>query len=146
MNIELKRVNRTDGYTEGRLFIDSKYFCDTLEPAERPAGQKVAGRTAIPYGIYSVTIDIISPKYSRKEAYVPIEARMPRLLDVPGFEGILIHPGNSADDTAGCILVGQCASPGRLSNSRVMFFELYERLKKARTLNDPITLTIVGGA
>ena len=140
MKLELQRINRTDKFTEGRLFVDSRYFCDTLEPVERPVGVKVPGRTAIPYGNYLVTLDVVSPRYSKKAAFDKIGARMPRILYVPGFEGILIHPGNTVDDTYGCILVGHKAGNGIITDSRNTFFNLSGRMQQA----SEITLTLVG--
>lgn len=98
-------------YTIGKLFVDGEYFCDTLEDPVRdikPDGSgKIAGNTAIPYGEYEVIVNE-SPKFGRK---------LPRLLNVPHFEGILIHRGNTSKDTAGCILVGENKVKGKVINS-----------------------------
>ena len=150
MNIEIARIYKGPHYTVGRLFVDGKYLCDTLENPvrnpETPGGDfvKVPGQTAIPYGWYDVSIDITSPRFAGNPVYASIGARMPRLLNVPHFEGVLIHPGNTVDDTRGCILVGHNTAKGRLSQSRQTFFRLYELMRKARSKQQKITLTIVG--
>ena len=116
MKLLLKREFLGNDYTVGSLFIDGEYFCDTLEDPVRDIDRdgafegkevKIPGRTAIPYGKYGITVNY-SPKFRR---------RLPRLLDVPDFEGILIHRGNTADDTAGCILVGENRIKGMVLNS-----------------------------
>lgn len=150
MNIEIRRIYKGPYYTIGRLFCNGKYFCDTLEnPVRNPvdAGtrfNKVPGRTAIPYGCYDVTIDVVSPRFASNRNYDSIEARMPRLLKVPHFEGVLIHPGNCVEHTQGCILVGCNSSKGWLTHSRQTFFRLYDLMKRARANNENINLTIVG--
>lgn len=152
MELILRRIERTENYTLGRLFINGDYFCDTLEDRDRDSNcngvfdngeTKVPGQTAIPYGRYRITIDVVSPKFSRKSAYDAIGAKMPRLLRVPHFEGVLIHPGNTVADTAGCILVGQSAGRGLLRNSGATFFKLYDKLKIARECGDLIHITIL---
>lgn len=109
MELTLKRTALRDTYTIGRLYIDGQYFCDTLEDKVRnlDTEPKVPAQTAIPSGRYRVIVNR-SPKFHR---------RLPRLLDVPHFDGILIHRGNTAADTAGCILIGENTAKGRLSNS-----------------------------
>lgn len=117
MQLELYRSSYTDEYTEGNLYIrrtpesNLKWFCNTLEPASRvlySVADKVPGRTAIPADLYDVRYDW-SWKFRRK---------LPRLQRVKFFDGILIHAGNSVQDTAGCILVGIKSRDGKLTNSR----------------------------
>jgi len=67
---------------------------------------------------------------------------MPRLLNVPGYEGVLIHAGNSAKDSSGCILVGKNTVVGKVTNSQNTFLELYAILKQANNKNEKITITI----
>ena len=136
MKIEIKRTVRDETCCFGRLLIDGEYFCDTLElPEER----------AIPYGFYALTLNVVSLRFGRYKVYEKIGYRLPRLLNVPGREGILIHPGNSVDDTSGCILVGKRGHCCRLLNSRNTFFALYERLEGAVAAGESLELTIVGG-
>lgn len=149
MELALHRVTRKDTYTIGYLYIDGEYFCDTLEDRDRGlrdsmteeeiAAQKVKGKTAIPTGEYKVTLDVVSPKFSKKKAYQFCGGRVPRLLGVKGFDGILIHIGNTPDDTDGCILVGENESIGVVVNSTSTFKALYRRLEEDR---DNITIRI----
>lgn len=107
--------------TLGKLYINNEFFCSTIEDKYRDLSKekKVYGETCIPFGTYKVIINM-SPKYGRL---------MPRLLDVPHFEGILIHSGNTEQDSAGCILVGK-RSGQKVINSRDTFNRLFNRLEK----------------
>ena len=139
MLLQLKRIFKGATYTIGRLYIDGKYFCDTLEDQVRelpaycpntPKGlncecsEKVYSKTAIPSGEYKVTMEY-SPRFKRV---------LPRLHDVPHFIGILIHPGNTAADSAGCILVGKNKVKGKVLESRATSDALNEILKKEREI------------
>lgn len=134
MKLRLNRKYPKEEYTIGELLIDGKYFCDTLEDRVRDLTKelKIAGRTAIPEGEYEIIINI-SPRFRRK---------LPRLLDVPGFSGVLIHRGNSAEDTAGCILVGENKVRGRLVNSTGYELRLLELLERAQRSGEPIKIEI----
>ena len=147
MIITLKRIYCKGTYTLGALqiqtesnneYLTNRYFCDTLEPhaIDWRREEKIAGKTAIPTGRYRVVMSY-SKTYKR---------RMPYLLNVPHFTGIMIHTGNSPDDTRGCILVGKAVRPqkpeeenptgkatviGRLTDSRITFNKLYELIKEA---------------
>ena len=127
MKLELVRVFVGDGYTIGHLSIDGEYFSDTLEDVPRPI--KIPDQTCIPAGSYKVVIN-----YSNR-----FKRSMPQLLDVPGFEGIRIHPGNDADDTSGCILVGEGSIAGHLTNSKQTYNRLFEKLLNATS---PIQIVI----
>ena len=118
MKLLLKRIYKGPEYTIGRLYIDGKYFCDTLEDTVRPDGMKIYGKTAIPAGTYKVEL---VPSYR-------FQRLMPMLLDVPNFSGILIHNGNTADDTDGCILVGKNKIKGKVIESRDTFAELVNKM------------------
>lgn len=116
MKLLVKRKFLGKNYTIGALYIDGKYFCDTLEDRVvdiDKSGEfdgeekKVAGKSAIPYGEYNLIVKQ-SPKFGRM---------LPRLVDVPHFEGILIHRGNTHQDTAGCILIGENRIKGKVVNS-----------------------------
>lgn len=136
MKLLLQRTERTATCTMGKLFIDSTLFCDTLEPTERRLhniSDKVKGRTAIPTGVYRVEI-----AYSNR-----FGCRMPRLMDVPMFDGILIHPGNTAADTAGCILVGITDKVGHLHSSRMMYNLLRGRIDRALMCGEQVTINVL---
>ncbi len=106
--------------TLGELFLDGEFFCYTLEDVVRPLSQKVDGETAIPTGTYRVVVDW-SPRFQKN---------MLHILDVPGFLGVRIHPGNAAKDTDGCLLVGQTVdlSTGTIGNSRIAYERLFRKL------------------
>jgi hypothetical protein len=111
------------------MYIDGEYLCDTLEDEVRPEGIKIYGKTAIPYGVYQVTMSY-SPKFERS---------MPLILNVPNFEGVRIHSGNSVTDTEGCVLVGRNKVKGGLVESRFFSNALNTLLTECK---DDITLHI----
>lgn len=117
MKLLLKRIFKGNTYTIGKLYIDGEYFCDTLEDKVREV--KIKNETAIPTGTYKVIVNM-SPRFKRL---------LPRLLDVPGFDGILIHRGNTDKDTSGCILVGENKVKGKVINSTPYEKKLVEILK-----------------
>lgn len=151
MKLTLKRIAKKQTYTIGKLFIDGEYFCDTIEDKDRGLTQntplatikkiKVKSETAIPTGTYKVTLNIISPKMSKSKFYLDNAngGRVPRLLSVPGYDGVLIHVGNYATQSAGCILVGINDVVGKVSRSKETFQKLYKILKQSK---DEITITI----
>ena len=152
MELELRRIARRDTYTIGRLYIDGKYFCDTCEDKDRGLRQdlpvsvnqarKVRGQTAIPTGRYRVTLGVKSPKYSKKKQYAACNGYVPRLINVPAFDGILIHIGNTAADSEGCILVGRNKKVGMVLESTNTFWQLYDRLQQADGRGEQIYITV----
>lgn len=130
MKLELVRHYLGENYTIGKLSIDRKYFCDTLEDAVRPI--KIYGKTAIPFGTYKIILNE-SPRFGRV---------LPRLLNVPKFDGVLIHRGNTAEDTAGCILVGENRVKGKVINSTPYEIELVKRMREAVLKNETIEINI----
>lgn len=118
----LLRDQRKEEYTIGRLRIDdpdSPFSVFTLEDTVRAPGVKIPGKTAIPAGIYTVVLDF-SPRFGKN---------LPHILDVPGFDGVRIHPGNTDADTEGCILVGLDWKGGDfIGRSREAFEALCDRL------------------
>lgn len=139
MKIEVKRIALKDKYTIGHMYIDGKFVCDTLEDKVRDLNKngkfdngevKIPNETAIPYGTYNVTMNIQSPKYSNYAKYPYVKkynAFMPRLQNVSSFEGILIHAGNTADHTSGCILVGENKIKGQVVNSQKIWTNLMDK-------------------
>lgn len=129
MKLELQRFEYGTDYTVGRLFVDGVYQCFVLEDVVR-TDEKVYGKTAIPVGEYTVLLNY-SPKYKRI---------MPQVINVPGFEGIRIHSGNTSLDTEGCLLVGDTWTAGNLiTNSRVAYQKLLTKLSDTK---EPITICI----
>lgn len=96
-------------------------ICDTMEPRRRDLSRekKVKGSTAIPSGTYEIKFSP-SAKFNRM---------MPYLVNVPLFEGIMFHPGNTLKDTAGCILVGERRNNG-LARSKHHFEQLMQLLNE----------------
>lgn len=143
MKLTIKRTITRSSYTLGKLYIDGVYFCDTLEDKDRGLTQnmsveqiksiKVPGETAIPKGTYKVTLDVVSPKFSKYPFYMQTcEGKLPRLIDVKGYEGVLIHvaDGPKRDSLLqGCIGIGNLSSEEYLMNGKKVFVELYNKLK-----------------
>lgn len=152
MELLLKRIFKGDEYTIGNLYIDGIKFCDTLEDVDRSLTQdmniedikniKKKDVTAIPTGRYEITLSVQSPKFSKYTQYEFCKGYLPRLIGVPGFDGILIHIGNYAADTSGCILVGLNTKKGMLTNSTDTFKNLYSKLKESSDKNENIYITI----
>jgi hypothetical protein len=140
MKIQVKRLASGRHSTIGRMFIDGKPVCYTLEDVVREqAGLpvekwKIHGETAIPRGIYEVKFTY-SPKYKRD---------MLQVMDVPGFSGIRIHSGNSDQDTEGCILVGMQVdkSGDYLLRSRDAYAELMRIMAVPLKGGEKITIEI----
>jgi hypothetical protein len=128
----LEREWFTDKSTIGRLSIDDEFICFTLEDTCRR--EKVNGKTAIPSGNYEVTVDW-SERFGKY---------MPHVLDVPGFNGIRIHSGNTDIDTLGCILVGMRRGTDVIYDSKkaysIVLLEIQKRMVKGN-----VRLSIVGG-
>lgn len=152
MNILIDRKYKKDSYTIGNLYIDGVWFCNTMEDTDRGLtvsmdlntikSIKIPNNTAIPTGTYAVTLDVVSPKYSKRSFYKKLcNGKVPRLLDVKGFDGILIHCGNTHKDTSGCILVGINKVKGKVVESQDTFTRLYKILKDA-SMKEPLTVTI----
>ncbi len=143
MELILNRVFLGESHTIGKLSIDGKYFCDTIEDTVRDYNKdgdlndlgegKVYGKTAIPYGYYKIIVNK-SPRFKRE---------LPRLLDVPHFEGILIHRGNTAEDSAGCIIVGENKIKGKVINSTPYELKLTKLMKEAINSGQDINIKII---
>ena len=153
LELLLDRKYRKETYTIGNLYVDGEWFCNTLEDKDRGLSQtmtleeinkiKVYGETAIPTGRYEVRMDIVSPKYNGVKWYKDnFGGRMPRLESVKGFSGILIHSGNTALDSNGCILVGLNKAKGKVLDSRATFQKLWKVLEQARKTGKTIYLTV----
>lgn len=152
MKLLLKRIALKPTYTIGWLYIDGQKVCDTIEDAVRDLNKngrfdngekKVYAATAIPYGTYDITLKVQSPKYKDRAQYKFCDGYLPLLLNVPEFDGILIHIGNTAEDSAGCILVGENKEVGKVLNSTATFRRVYDMLKTASDRGEPIQIEIV---
>lgn len=152
MEIKVKRKWKKEAYTIGKMYIDGEYVCDTLEDKDRGltsnmsvaqiCGVKVHGETAIPTGRYLVDMKTVSPRFGGRAQYQFCKGRLPRLCNTPGYQGVLIHCGNTAKDTDGCILVGENKEKGKVINSKATFRKLYPILKAADERGEQIWITI----
>ena len=153
MKLVVDRAWEEDTYTISRLFVDGKRFYEALEDKDRGLKQtdslehirkvKVPGETAIPSGTYEITLNVVSQKYRAIKWYRDLcGGRMPRLLNVPGFDGILIHPGSTALDSAGCILCGRNTAKGKLTSSRDTFKALYKMMEAADKRGEELIIEI----
>lgn len=156
MNIRIERKTRKNTYTVGKVSIDGKYYCDSLEDTDRGATQvmpfistggnkgywvkpdgthidKVPGKTAIPTGLYDACI-YFWPKY---KCYVV------QLLRVPGFTGILMHNGMTADHTEGCPLLGKNNIVGRLDGNRIYMDAVAARGMAAEKMGERVTVEVI---
>lgn len=133
MKLRLIRKLLHEDSTIGELLIDGYFECYTLEDKVRPLGEKIPGRTAIPAGTYKLVIDQ-SDRFQRL---------MPHLLDVPNFDGIRIHSGNTDKDTEGCILVGSTVvNENFIGNSKGVFDQLFAKLKSTFDLGEEVSITV----
>lgn len=126
MHIQIVRRPSTDKCTIGTLSVDGVFQCYTLEDVVRPV--KIKNETAIPAGEYQVVIN-----FSNR-----FQKLLPQILNVPGFEGVRIHSGNTDADTEGCILVGEIVANNKILNSRSAFARLFAKMQTATS----ITLSI----
>ena len=142
MELKLHRKYIKPNYVIGNLYIDDKFFCNTLEDQNRDSNKngkfdglekKVPNETCIPFGRYQVVVTT-SPKFGRE---------LPLLLNVPEFEGIRIHRGNTIKDTSGCILCGENKEVGKVINSTKYEIELTSLIKKATANGGKCYITIV---
>ena len=152
MILKLKRVFKGSDYTIGKLYINNVYECDTIEDTDRGLtsnmsleqikAKKVYGATAIPTGTYKINMNTVSPKFQNVSWAKPYKGKIPRLVDVKGYDGVLIHVGNKVEDTLGCILVGENKVKGKVINSTACFYELMTLLNSAVDTGETIQLVI----
>lgn len=154
MKLRLERKYKKETYTIGRLYCDGQFICNTVEDKDRGISDKdsldkikkvkVYAQTAIPTGMYKITLDVVSPKFNQKSYYKSFcGGRLPRLLNVKGFDGILIHKGLNANSSAGCIIVGMNTIKGGVTDSQKCFEKLYKMMKEARDRGEDIEIEII---
>lgn len=154
MELIVDRKWKKQSYTISNLIINGEVFCQVLEDADRGLDNsmdldkimelKKPSITAIPRGTYKVTLDVYSPKFGNRAFYKEVcNGKVPRLLNVKGFDGILIHAGNTATDSAGCLLVGQNKVKGQVINSQATFRKLYKLLKDKHDKGEQIIIKIL---
>lgn len=153
MEIRVDRKWKQEDYTISRLFVNEEFFCNTIEDKDRGLddsmdermikNKKVYAKTAIPTGRYEVDMVTVSPKFSQKPFYMEVcKGRVPRLKNVKGFIGILIHAGSTQYSSAGCIIVGHNTIKGRVTDSQETFKKLYKIMKEAHDKGEKIHITI----
>ena len=155
MNLYIKRITKNP-YCVGHLYINDKYFCDTLEPPYFGTTQNTPiqeikntkkGNTAIPIGTYNISLDYQSPKFKNRSWAKFCDGYLPTIMNVPAFNRILIHVGNIASqygksDTMGCILVGMNLEKGKVLKSQETFKKLYKVLSEAKLKGENIQIII----
>lgn len=156
MELLLERKWLKKDYTIGRLYVDGVFFSNTLEDTVRDINMngtfdcgefKIKGHTAIPYGEYEITLDVVSPKFSKYTFYKEVcGGRLPRLLNVPAFEGILIHCADGPQGhklVEGCIGIGFNTIKGGLTKGKETFKALYKQLEDAKKKGEKIKIKII---
>ena len=155
MNLYIKRITKNP-YCVGHLYINDKYFCDTLEPPYFGTTQNTPiqeikntkkGNTAIPIGTYDISLDYQSPKFKNRNWAKFCDGYLPTIMNVPAFNRILIHVGNIASqygksDTMGCILVGMNLERGKVLKSQETFKKLYKVLSETKLKGENIQIII----
>lgn len=156
MEIKVNRTYKKDTYTIGDLYIDGVWFCNTVEDKDRGLKQtmtlneikskKVPTQTAIPSGRYKITLSVVSPKFSQKTFYKTVcDGKVPRILNVPGYDGILLHVADGANGAMlveGCLGIGYNKVKGGVLNGKEVFTTFYNILKHADNKGENIYITI----
>lgn len=152
MKLTVDRKYKKESYTISNLYIDGIWTCNVIEdkdrglkktwPLSRIKAAKVPGETAIPLGTYALTLKVYSPKFGQKKNYAWCKGYLPRVLGVPGFDGILIHGGSTAKDSAGCLIPGMNTAKGKVTRSMEFVKLIYAKLKAADDRNENISITI----
>lgn len=153
MKVLVKRIFSNNRYTIAHVYVDGTYVCDSIEDTDRGwhngmsdawiRNNKVYAKSAIPIGTYNLTLNVVSPKFVQKAYYKKFcGGRLPRILNVPGFDGILMHRGATERDSAGCIILGYNKIKGQVVNSQEAFEKLYKILEEANKKKEKITIEI----
>lgn len=153
MKIRVDRAWKRPEYVISRFIIDGMRVCECLEDADRGLRQdmsettirrdKIYGRTAIPTGRYRIDMETYSPKFGCRSFYKEVcNGMVPRLVDVPGYEGVLVHAGNTCEDTQGCLLTGENKVKGKVVNSQATFRRVYKMMKEAHDRGEEIWITV----
>lgn len=152
MEVLIERKWKKDTYTIGNVYINGDFFCNSLEDKDRGLdnnmtleeinSKKVYGETTIPTGTYEIRMSY-SNKFAVRAWASKYGGKVPEVLNVKGFSGIRIHPGNTAKDTLGCILVGKNNEKGKVTNSTSYYHKLLdEYIVPASNKDEKIELII----
>jgi hypothetical protein len=153
MEVLVYRKYKKPDYCVGRMSIDGTFICNTMEDVDRGLddgmqdwmirNKKIPNVTAIPTGRYKIDMDTVSPKFSKYPFYMEVcQGKLPRIKNVRGFDGILIHCGVDHSNSSGCILVGMNTIKGKLTNSKETFKKIYALMKEAHDKGETIYITI----
>lgn len=142
MKLRLDRIHKSNDFTIGKMFIDEVFECYTLEDEHRDV--KVMHETRIPSGTYEIKLRLFGGHHERYKQKFNYHKGMLWLQDVPNFKDILIHIGNTDEDTSGCILVGQSMSltNGTLSNSTLAYSKLYQKVSNELSKGNKVFITV----
>ena len=153
MELRSLRIYNNERYCISKLYINGGYYCDVIEDTDRLLDSnmtleeiksiKVSNKTAIPTGEYNINMEIFSNKFGIKDFYRRVcNGKVPRLENVKGYDGILIHCGNDETDTSGCLLVGWNIEKGKVRNSKIAFENLYHKMSAAYDNGEKIKIII----
>lgn len=157
MKLLLYRKWCKEDYTLGNLYLidgdKEVWLCNTMEDKVRDLNKngkfdegekKVYGQTAIPYGIYVIDMNTVSPKFKDRVWAKKYNGIVPRLMNVPNFEGVLIHPLNKALESLGCIGCGRNTIKGQITQATATHYNLMDNfLLPAHRRSEEITIEIV---
>lgn len=153
MEILVYRKWKKPDYTVGRLSVDGVFMANTMEDIDRGLddgmqdwmirNKKIPNRTAIPTGRYEVDMSTTSPRFSQKPFYMEVcQGKVPRIKNVKGFDGILLHCGTDETHSSGCLLLGLNKIKGKLTDSKETFKKVYALMKEAHDRGETIYITI----
>lgn len=153
MEVLVYRKYKKPDYTVGRISIDGELIANTLEDTDRGLddgmedwqikNKKIPNRTAIPTGRYEVEMNVVSPHFSKYPFYMEVcQGKLPRIKNVKGFEGVLMHCGSDHSNSSGCILLGLNKKKGKLTDSKETFKKIYALMKEAHDKGETIYITI----
>lgn len=140
-------------YCISHVYFDGKYMYDIIEDYDRGLDQrmteaqvkkiKIAGKTAIPTGTYTVKLNIVSPTFVKKAYYKDFcGGKVPRLDPVVGYKGILMHRGVDERSSEGCVIVGYNKQVGCVTQSKEVFEMMCRKFWEADKRGEKITYTI----
>lgn len=153
MELLLDRKWKKDTYTIGVMYVNGERFSETIEDEDRGLkdsmplseikAKKVYGKTAIPTGTYEIQMTY-SPKFAGKPFGKKYGGKVPQIMNVKGYEGVRIHPFNTAEDSYGCIAVGKNTVKGMVTQSTAYYYKLMDNyIMPAIRKGEKVTLTIL---
>lgn len=152
MKLKVDRAWPKPTYTIGRWFVNGLRLHESMEDKDRGLNssmpisdilaKKVYGQTAIPTGSYRVILSY-SQKFANRAWAKKYGGLVPEIQNVPGYTGVRIHPMNTAEDSLGCIGIGENKEKGKIINSTKCYYELMDKyLMPAWSRKEEILITI----